>query len=146
MKKMKRRTFIEQSCFACMATIAGVTLLESCASSKSAVASPSFIIADGIVTLPSGSFSQQNYQVIKSSQLSEQVLVVKQPDNSYKAFEMKCTHKGAGLKVENDTELKCNLHGSKFSFDGQVLNGPAKGTLKSYEVEVAGTDIKIKVG
>jgi nitrite reductase/ring-hydroxylating ferredoxin subunit len=44
-------------------------------------------------------------------------------------------------------ELKCPLHGSKFTTtEGKVLNGPAKTNLQSFPVEVLDNMLKIKVG
>ncbi len=140
---MNRRKFIEQSCFACAATLAGVSLLslESCASSKNAL---SVVYENGSLIIPVNSFKEQNTQVVKSSDYSGDIFVVKE-NNSYKAFKMKCTHKGAGLKAEGN-ELKCPLHGSRFDItEGKVLNGPAKTNLQSFPVEVTGNSIKIKV-
>lgn len=140
---MERRKFIEQSCFACGAALLGASLftLESCASAKNAL---SATFENGFLIIPAEAFKEQNTQVVKSSNYSDDVFVIKEND-SYKAFKMKCTHKGAGLKVEGN-ELKCPLHGSRFTTsEGKVLNGPAKTDLQSFPVEVSGSSIKIKV-
>jgi Rieske Fe-S protein len=42
--------------------------------------------------------------------------------------------------------LKCNLHGSRFTFDGKVTQGPAKTDLKSYPATVKGNVIAVNVG
>jgi nitrite reductase/ring-hydroxylating ferredoxin subunit len=139
---MNRRKFVEQSCFACMATMAGISLLslESCAGSKNVL---SVNFENGSFLVPAESFQSQNYQVIKSPQYSDEVFVIKNADNTFKAFKMSCTHKGVALKVENN-ELNCSAHGSKFSFEGKVTNGPAKTNLQEFEVEVKGNIVKIK--
>jgi len=141
---MNRRKFVEHSCFACMATMAGISLLslESCAGTKSALA---VNFENGSFLVPADSFQSQNSQILKSPQYSDEVFVIKNPDNTYRAFKMSCTHKGAALKIEG-TEMKCNLHGSKFGFDGKVLNGPAKTNLQEFQVEVTGNVIKVKTG
>jgi nitrite reductase/ring-hydroxylating ferredoxin subunit len=140
---MNRRKFIEQSCFACAATLAGVSVisLESCASSKNVLLAT---YEDGSLVIPLDAFKEQNTQVVKANNYSDEVFVVKE-NNAYKAFKMKCTHKGAGLKVDGN-ELKCPLHGSRFDItEGKVLNGPAKTNLQSFLVTVAGDVIKVKV-
>jgi len=123
--------------------MAGVSLLslESCASSKNVLLAT---FENGSLGIPADSFKEQNTQVVKSSNYSDEIFVVKE-NNSYKAFKMKCTHKGAGLKVEGN-ELKCPLHGSRFDIiEGKVLNGPAKTNLQGFPVEIVGNSIKIKV-
>jgi Rieske Fe-S protein len=142
---MKRRKFIEQSCLWCIAGLTGSVLLQACASAKKSVASPAFTISDGVLTLAKENFTAQQFQVIRSSKLSEQIFVIKNEDGSYSAFEMKCTHAGGGLKIDENSSLKCNLHGSRFSFDGQVMKGPAKKPLKRYAVEVTAAEVKIKL-
>lgn len=140
---MKRREFLEQSCLACGAAIIGTGFLtlESCATAKNAISAS---YENGYLIVSSEIFKEQNTQVIKSSDYSDNVFVIKKNDR-YKAFKMKCTHKGAGLKVEGN-ELKCPLHGSRFTTtEGKVINGPAKNDLQSFPVEVSGNTIRIKV-
>ena len=36
-----------------------------------------------------------------------------------------CTHKGCKVRAQPDQSFLCKCHGSKFSPDGSVLNGPA---------------------
>jgi nitrite reductase/ring-hydroxylating ferredoxin subunit len=141
---MDRRKFIEQSCFACGAALLGVSALslESCATTKNVFP---VNYENGYLTVSETVFNEVNTQVLKASNFSDNVFVIKE-NGSYKAFRMKCTHKGAGLKVEGN-ELKCPLHGSKFTTtEGKVLNGPAKTNLQSFPVEVLDNMLKIKVG
>lgn len=140
---MDRRKFIEQSCFACGAALMGMSAisLESCSSAKNVLP---VIYENGYLTITEDAFKEVNTQVLKSNNYSENVFVIKE-NNTYKAFNMKCTHKGAALKLEGN-ELKCPLHGSKFNTtEGKVLNGPAKTNLQSFPVEVLNNIIKIKV-
>ncbi len=139
---MKRRDFLEQSCLACGAAFISTSFLtlESCSTAKNALTAS---YENGYLIVPVDFFKEQNAQVIKSANYSDNVFVIKENDN-YKAFKMKCTHKGAGLKVEGN-ELKCPLHGSRFTAtEGKVLNGPAKTDLQSFPVEVSGNTLRIK--
>ena len=36
-----------------------------------------------------------------------------------------CTHKGCKVRAQSDGSFVCKCHGSRFSPDGKVLNGPA---------------------
>lgn len=50
-----------------------------------------------------------------------------------------CTHTGCSSqrnwRIDGEI-VQCTCHGSKFSFDGEVVSGPARTALASYEVKV----------
>jgi Rieske Fe-S protein len=68
--------------------------------------------------------------------------VVTQPTAGvFKGFSTVCPHKGCDVsKIENGT-IDCPCHGSKFSLDGAVVQGPAKEPLKAKAVSVQGDSI-----
>jgi Rieske Fe-S protein len=68
--------------------------------------------------------------------------VVTQPTAGvFKGFSTVCPHKGCDVsKIENGT-IDCPCHGSKFSLDGAVVQGPAKGPLEAKAVSVQGDSI-----
>lgn len=56
--------------------------------------------------------------------------------NNVWAVARKCTHLGCMLHYrEKEDFLECPCHQSRFSKEGQVLNGPARNPLKVYPVE-----------
>ncbi len=57
----------------------------------------------------------------------------------------KCTHLGCRLLEKDDNELICPCHGSKFSKNGKVLNGPASRNLIKAEFTVDYRNKKIKI-
>ncbi|KGI67345.1 Rieske (2Fe-2S) protein [Mycolicibacterium rufum] len=68
--------------------------------------------------------------------------VVTQPTaGEYKAFSAVCTHQGCLVNKVADGTIDCPCHGSKFSLDGQVVNGPAKKPLEPVNVTVQGESI-----
>jgi Rieske Fe-S protein len=69
-------------------------------------------------------------------------IVVTQPTAGvFKGFSAVCTHAGCTVsKIENGT-IDCPCHGSKFSLDGAVVNGPAKDPLQAKAVSVQGDSI-----
>ncbi|MDT5289027.1 MAG: hypothetical protein QOF88_3916 [Mycobacterium sp.] len=69
-------------------------------------------------------------------------IVVTQPTAGvFKGFSAVCPHAGCTVsKIENGT-IDCPCHGSKFSLDGAVVNGPAKDPLQAKAVSVQGDSI-----
>jgi Rieske Fe-S protein len=68
--------------------------------------------------------------------------VVTQPTAGvFKGFSTVCPHKGCDVsKIENGT-IDCPCHGSKFSLEGAVVQGPAKEPLQAKAVSVQGDSI-----
>ena len=68
--------------------------------------------------------------------------VVTQPvAGDFKGFSAVCTHTGCLLNEIADGTINCPCHGSKFSLDGEVVNGPATRPLETIAVRVQGDSI-----
>lgn len=69
-------------------------------------------------------------------------VVVTQPEaGDFKGFSAVCTHTGCLLNEIADGTINCPCHGSKFSLDGEVVNGPATKPLEPIAVRVQGDSI-----
>lgn len=69
-------------------------------------------------------------------------VVVTQPEaGDFKGFSAVCTHSGCLLNEIADGTINCPCHGSKFSLDGEVVNGPATKPLEPVAVRVQGDSI-----
>lgn len=65
-----------------------------------------------------------------------EAIVVRKPDNTLSAVNIKCTHKQCDVEWKaSEKNLLCPCHGSKFAPDGTVVEGPAETPLASYEVK-----------
>ncbi|SMC00553.1 Rieske [2Fe-2S] domain protein [Hymenobacter roseosalivarius DSM 11622] len=65
--------------------------------------------------------------------------------SAFKHFSLTCTH--AACLVSHQAangEFHCPCHGSRFSADGMVLNGPAARPLEQYVLSIQGTTLLIK--
>lgn len=74
---------------------------------------------------------------------AEQVVVTQPAPADFRAFSAICTHQGCTVKTVEGGTINCPCHGSKFSTDGSVVNGPAKKPLPSREVVVEGNWIRV---
>ena len=85
---------------------------------------------------------------IEGDVLPVPLLVVLGEDGAYYAFKNACTHAGRRLDpVAGAMTLQCcSLSGSTFDFEGNVISGPANGTLTSYPLDVSEGRITIQVG
>jgi cytochrome b6-f complex iron-sulfur subunit len=60
-------------------------------------------------------------------------------------FSSKCTHLGCKINKSENNVLICACHGSRFSFDGKVINGPASKDLQKLFFEVDKNKNKIVI-
>ncbi len=63
--------------------------------------------------------------------------------NNVVAVNSTCTHNGCPVEWAN-TEFVCNCHGSKFTAEGAVTNGPATQPLATYEAKIEGDQVLVK--
>ncbi len=73
------------------------------------------------------------------------LLVVYGNDGKYHAFKNACTHGNRSLDPVpgTDTVQCCSIGTSTFSYDGSLIEGPAKGSLTVFPAEVKGQTILI---
>lgn len=73
------------------------------------------------------------------------VLVVHGDDGEYRAFQNRCTHGKRALDPVPGTNTIqcCSVGTSTFSYDGSLIEGPAKGPLTVYRVDQAGETLTI---
>ena len=73
------------------------------------------------------------------------VIAVRDPANadSVIALSSVCTHKGCNVDWK-ETEFACPCHGSKFTSEGAVIEGPADAPLATYEAKIDGDKVLVK--
>jgi nitrite reductase/ring-hydroxylating ferredoxin subunit len=143
---MKRRTFIKNSCRACLSITALPLIVSSCASMTNTTGK---IIADGL-TLTTEDFkmhgndskSYRSFIIVRNEALKYPICVYRLNEQEYSALWMKCAHQGAELQASG-SYLQCPAHGSEFNNKGLVTNGPASTNLKTFPVVVTGNQIFI---
>jgi Rieske Fe-S protein len=72
------------------------------------------------------------------------IIIIRSTDTVYIALSKVCTHSSCTVTYNSSTsELPCPCHGSKFTKDGAVVNGPATSPLKKYNVTQNGNILTI---
>ncbi len=71
------------------------------------------------------------------------VIVARTP-NGFVAVSQTCTHQGSTIYYDlQSNEFFCPAHGSRFSTNGTVINGPAASNLTTYKTSLNGNLLKV---
>lgn len=132
---MKRKEFLRNCGMACAGLVAVLPVMHSCTSSR---AISGKILGDELV-IPLSAFETKNgteiyfkkYIVVENDRLKYPVCVYRLNETEYSALWMRCTHQGTELQVFG-SKLQCPAHGSEFSADGAVHEGPAAEPLRKF--------------
>tara|TARA_R110001592_G_scaffold307299_2_gene580906 strand:- start:440203 stop:440637 length:435 start_codon:yes stop_codon:yes gene_type:complete len=144
---MERRKFVKQCCIGSLAIPIGSSILTSCVGMHYATATEK----GNIISIPKSEFvilnpkgnKQRKFVLVKSSRFSFPIGIVPN-GNHYTASLMKCTHRGCELNIGGGI-YSCPCHGSEFTLEGQVLQGPAIDALTTFEIETDDDTIYIKL-
>lgn len=139
---MKRRDFLHQSCFACLAAGAGISLLglESCASTKVFSAAPE----NGQLKVDISQFEpESNALIVRTKALEHDILILKTGEK-YRAIYLQCSHQNNPVNYTG-SKIVCNAHGSQFDLDGLVKVGPADKHLKKIKIEKENTLLTLSI-
>ena len=144
---MNRKEFVVK-CVTCLGAGSVAVLVQACAGTKYFQAS---ISGDDLV-VPLSAFSYEkggeirtrNFVIAHNDQLEYPICIYRHEDNSYSALLMRCTHQGTELQVFGD-RLQCPAHGSEFSNRGNVQNGPADTSLRTFPVQHVGDQLMVNL-
>jgi len=133
---MERRNFIKQ-CGLLGASCLGLSLLvESCGSTHyvQAIASNNRL-----------QINKSDFIILKKDKtIFRKYIIAKLENSDYPIVVYRCTHQGNELNVNGDL-LTCSAHGSEFSNQGDVIQGPAEQKLKSFSVTTDEKNIYIQL-
>ena len=142
---MDRRDFIKKTCAACLS----VTVLSTLGRCIGTQYISGKMHKDGIIIdiadfaiKQKGGTAYSSFIIVRNDALKFPICVYRFNDKEYSALWMKCTHQGAELKASGDV-LQCPAHGSEFTNKGQVRNGPANESLRSFPVTVTNNELFI---
>lgn len=146
MTELSRRTFIRQASVlgACACCLGALSMMESCSTSASVAGTEKSIVeTPGQVSILKSAFAGQSYLKVNTSKFKDPIFINTNPDGTYTAVLMNCTHKGCGLSASQG-KFVCPCHGSEFDLSGHVLTGPAKTDLQSFQVSADDLHIIVK--
>ena len=129
-KGLSRRDFIKKSAFGIAAGSAILSSFALDAFAKAPAARAIKITGDDItVKLSENAALSKTGGAVK---INDEIMLIRKSDTEFLAVKTICTHKGCDVELEGD-KFVCPCHGSEFSLDGKVQNGPAKTDLKIFE-------------
>ena len=104
-----------------------IPLLQSCSPFQyvDAEYAESFLVVD------TGHFSEQSSVLVKNPGSPAPILLTRFPDATYLALSLRCTHKGCTINPDKQV-LECPCHGSRFTYKGKRLDGPARDDLHRF--------------
>jgi cytochrome b6-f complex iron-sulfur subunit len=134
---MTRKEFISQ-----VGTGAAILLLPACITtglSSCKKNKKQERVVDFTIDISSGPLAQNGGSLIKDG-----VIVAKTNGGAFLAIDSACSHEGTAIQfVATSNSFSCPLHGAKFDAGGNVTQGPATKTLKSYKTQLNGSSLHV---
>ena len=142
---MERKAFLKTCCYAA-AGIPFIAAIQSCGgiyyanavseSNRLVIKKSEFVFAKKEKTI------QRDHVLIKTAATPFPIGLYKLAAEKYSAALMTCTHQGCELNI-GGSMYTCPCHGSEFSNEGKVLQGPADKDLKTFKTETDHENIYI---
>lgn len=145
---MERRSFLKVCALACSGASVATLMLKGCAPASMVygdiVGSDLLVPLHYFTNRAEGQAGATQCLVVHNEQLQYPISVCRMEGNSFSALWMKCTHQGTELQIFGDT-LICPAHGSEFSSDGTLQQGPAQTNLRTFPVSLDNSLLRISL-
>ena len=126
---MDRKKFLRNCCGIAGAGILFSVIGQSCKT----ISYIPYTLEDGKMQVRKIDFEERKEALIRTSNLSAPIYIVKLDNGEYSALLLECTHKRCEVRPAGN-ELQCPCHGSVFSLTGEVLESPAERPLRRFHV------------
>jgi Rieske Fe-S protein len=80
-------------------------------------------------------FAEKAHALVRVAGLDHPILIHRTEEGAFQALSARCTHLGCQVRPSRGG-LVCPCHGSSFSWEGEVLRGPAQKALARYPTEL----------
>lgn len=135
---MERRKFIAHCCQTAIGIPVAASLLASCGTmyyAQVTTEADKLVVAKTeFTTLKRGKQASHKFVLLKTPQTSFPICLYHFEGDRYVASLLQCTHRGCELNVGGGI-YTCPCHGSEFSTEGKLLEGPADQDLKTFIVK-----------
>lgn len=135
---MERRKFIKTCCYSAIGIPVLSSMMQSCGAihyANSLTDKTKLVIAKSeFLKVKKGKTSIRPFVLVQPKQSEFPICLYNLKDDNYIASLMECTHRGCELNVGGGI-YSCPCHGSEFSVEGKVLEGPAERDLKTYKTQ-----------
>lgn len=139
--KLPRRDFVRHLPLVAAGLAGGLTSsLSGCAGTPYLEPTP----APGGLMIPVAMVDSEGHAFVQTPDMERPVYVHRSESGGWTAVLASCTHRGCQPEAFAD-RLVCPCHGSEFSVDGEVLQGPADEPLARYEVVRDGDRLIIRI-
>lgn len=133
---MKRKHFLKT----CGWALAGLPFASSLLLSCQSIYYASFQQKENLLIVPLSEFKIEKNDKLRDFVLIQSpygfpICIYKISEKAYAAALMKCTHRGCELNVGGGI-YSCPCHGSEFSVEGKVLEGPADQDLQLFKTKI----------
>jgi len=128
--KLSRRDFIKKSAIGIVAGSAVLNSIGTAAYTESRAARAVRAYGDDIIIKLS-----ENRSLSKpggSLRVSDEIMLIRKSETEFIAVNTICTHKGCDVELEGN-KFVCPCHGSEYTIEGKVIEGPAKKDLTVYQ-------------
>ena len=135
---MERRKFIKSCCLTAVGLPVMASTLMSCSGIYYAQASvePKRLIVkkSELFQLKKDKKVARKFVLVKTDKMDFPICLYQKSEGQYIASLMRCTHRSCELNVGGGI-YTCPCHGSEFSVEGKVLEGPATQNLETYPIK-----------
>lgn len=141
---MDRKEFFSKALISGSLLFLAPALLNSCSKSEDPGTGTTPGGTTGEITIDLTSTDFNALKTVGGFAYSGNILIIRAGTSNYIALSKICTHQACTVAYNSSSDkIECPCHGSVYSVNGTVLQGPAPTSLKTYNVKIDGTNLKI---
>lgn len=134
---MNRKEFIKSTGKTVAGIMVGGWILQSCGTLHYASATEEkdllIIKKSEFLNVRKNRTVKRNLILVHAHKIPAPIGIHRSDENQYTAVLLQCTHRGCELNSGGNI-FTCPCHGSEFSMEGEVLEGPAEEHLQTYNI------------